>query len=178
MKIGGSERIGHPAREAFLALRDKTDELVEFMPNIEYMKVLEREETPPTVYLYNRWQGTNDDIPKVMRPFVGRDIMGWFDHARWNEETLSCEWQLEAVKEKDRELFECTGNTTLAPDGDGCVFTLAGDLIIHPEKFPGIPKFLARKVQEPVERFVVKLLSPNLTSIATAVRDYLDSRQA
>lgn len=173
-RIEVSVEIGYPPEAVFLAIRDRIETLSQYMPHVEYMKVLEREDDPPLTRINNRWQGTKDNLPKVARPFLSRDTVGWFDHAEWNAETYGCTWRIEPVKFK--KLFDCHGETTLAPTETGSQFTLVVNLTLHLEKVPGLPKFLARRVQGPVERFIADSLTPNLASLATAVQAYFDEQ--
>lgn len=175
MIIEGIHELTHPALLVFETLRDKTQELVAIVPNIEGMQVLERREEPPVVHLYNHWQGAEGDVPRIARPFVKKELISWKDRAAWNEETLRCTWQIEAAVGK--EIFTCEGGTSITPNGDDrCTFHLRGELAINHEKVPGLPKFLARKLKGPLERFITNRMSPNLTSMATAVQEYLDAR--
>lgn len=176
MKIEGTERLTHPARLVFATLRDTTPELAAYMPNIEKVEVLDRDERPPLTHLHNRWQGSNRDVPALVRPFVGKELVSWHDRATWNEEGLDCTWRIEAVVGK--ECFSCAGRTTITPEGDEhCLFTLAGELHVDPNHVPGVPRFLARRLQEPLERFIGNAIRPNLTSIAGAVQRYLDEHK-
>lgn len=176
MKIIGTRKLTHPATLVFETLRDRTPELVEILPNIESVEVLSREEDPPVVHLYNKWYGAEGDVPKVVRPFIKKELLSWFDRAAWNEEALECKWLIEAVLA--REIFSCSGHTVITPeDNDQCVFLLEGELQIDPDKIPGLPKFLARKLKNPVERFIANAMRPNLTNIASAVQEYLDGQR-
>jgi hypothetical protein len=175
MKIEGNQTLSHPALRVFETLRDRTPDLVSHLPNIDGVDVINREEDPPVVRLYNRWQGSQGDVPAVVRPFVKRELISWFDRAAWNEESLSCVWSIEAVV--GRECFSCTGTTTITAQGEGAShFNLQGELIIDPDKVPGVPRFLARKLRGPLERFIAKAISPNLTSVASAVQKFLDEQ--
>ena len=49
---------------------------------------------------------------------------------------------------------------------------------MNPDRVPGVPAFLARKLQDPLERFVGNAIRPNLTKIAGAVQRYLDEHPA
>jgi hypothetical protein len=175
MKIEGNEVLTHPALLVFETLRDKTQELVSIMPNIEKVEVLNRDEKPPVVHLYNRWHGAQSDVPSVLRPFMKKELLTWHDRAAWDSERLACDWQIEAAIGKD--FFSCEGTTNIVADGDArSTFSLRGELRVDPDHIPGVPRFLARKVKDPLERFIAKAISPNLTSIATAVQRYLDRR--
>lgn len=173
MKIRGNEKLTHPAPLVFETLRDRTPELVQLLPNIEHVEVLEERREPPLVHLYNKWHGAQSDVPAVIRPFVKKDLLTWFDRAVWNADELRCTWEIEATIGKD--FFSCEGSTTITPGGDDrCEFTLEGEMRIDPDKVPGVPRFLARRIKEPMERFIGKQMQPNLTGIATAVQRYLD----
>lgn len=177
MRIEATETLSHAAQLVFETVRDKTPELVEIMPNIERVEVLERREEGSTVHLRNRWQGSKSDVPAVIRPFASKDLSAWFDQAAWNSETLTCSWQIESIV--GREMFSCEGQTTIRATGDkSCSFELRGELTVDPNKVPGVPRFLGRKIQGPLERFIVGSVSPNLTGIAKAVQRFLDSQAA
>jgi hypothetical protein len=162
MKIGATRAISHPAQKTFEVLRDQQAELAQrYLPNIDSVEVLEREENPPHIRLYNRWQGSTGEVAKVIRPFISRELTCWFDDATWDSSSLSCQWRIQSAKAK--EVFECSGSTRIVPEGDDrCTFELVGELQVHPEKVPGVPGFLARKVREPIEKFVSDC--SNLTS--------------
>jgi hypothetical protein len=171
MRIDGTEHLTHSAKKVFETLRDRTQDLLGRMPNVEGMQVLSRDEKPPEVHLYNKWQGANREVPSILRPFIKKDLLAWFDRAVWNEERLDCTWKLEAV------CFTCTGRTVIAPKGEGSVFELEGDLRVDPARVPGVPTFLARKLQGPLEKFIAEALRPNLTTIARAVQQHLDEKR-
>lgn len=175
MKIEANEQLTHPAQLVFETVRDKQPELAAIMPNVETVEVLEQRREGSVVHIYNRWQGSKRDVPAVIRPFASKDLAAWFDRAAWDDETLSCAWEIEAIV--GREMFSCRGNTTIRPREGGCSFELRGELKVDPNKVPGVPRFLARKLQGPLERFIVNAVSPNLTSVASAVQKYLDEQQ-
>ena len=175
MEINASQTLSHPAQLVFETVRDKQPDLVSYMPNIASCEVLEREEGSPEVRLVNRWQATLDDLPRLLRPVVSPDLVSWLDRARWNDTTRSCTWELESLKAK--EIFACRGTTTISESGpSSCTFTVSGDLNIYTDKVPGVPRLLARKIREPLERFIAGSIRPNLTGVATAVQQYLDEQ--
>ena len=174
LRIDAKEHLSHPAERVFATLRDKTPELVVHLPNIESVEVLNRRDEPPRTHLINRWQAKNDDVPSILRPFVKKELLSWIDRAAWDAEKLSCDWEIEAVA--GRDCFSCQGSTQIAPDGEGrALFTLHGELRVDPDHVPGVPRFLARRIQEPLEHFIAAAMRPNLASIAIAVQRYLDA---
>lgn len=175
IEIEVTETIEQPAERVLHALRDRIAELAGYMPNIETMEIIEREERPPVVYMHNRWRGRKDSFPAIARPFLTRNLVSWFDHAEWDESTMSCSWRIEPIKAKT--IFSCSGSTALAPEeGDRCLFSLQARLELDLQRVPGLPRFLARRAQGPVERFVASSVQPNLSSLASAVAEYLAAK--
>jgi hypothetical protein len=173
--IQASSKLTHSARAVFETIRDKTPELADMMPSIESVEVLSREAEGSVVSLYNRWQGTKGDVPRVLRPFASKETTAWFDRAAWDESSLSCKWSIESVVAS--KMFSCTGGTQIIAEGDeSCTFKLAGELVVDPKHIPGCPGFLAKRLKDPFEKFIVNSISPNLTRIADAVQQYLDKQ--
>ena len=52
---------------------------------------------------------------------------------------------------------------------------VTGTLQVYPERLPGIPKFLGKRLAPQVEKFVVGLITPNLTDVAVGLQGYLDA---
>ncbi len=175
MQIGGKERVTHPAKEVFLAARDKMVDMLPYLPNVEGIEVVERTEESGMVTLLNHWKGSPDDVPKAMRAFVKPDMLRWKDYADWMEDDLCCLWRLETFVATG--FFECSGRTEMIPDGDdACFFTLEGNLSVYPEKIVG--RLLAKGVPSGmIEKFIANLLEPNLTSMAKAIQSYLDEKK-
>ena len=52
-----------------------------------------------------------------------------------------------------------------------------GDLIVDAKHIPGVPRLLAGKGRSAVEKFVVKLITPNLTDVNRGLEKYLEPRR-
>ena len=61
-----------------------------------------------------------------------------------------------------------------AYEGDVTIVQMSGEFVIHPEKVPGVPAFMARRLAPTLEKFVVGLLQPNLKRSNQAVESYLE----
>jgi len=172
MKFQLTDEIAHPLEDVFATLRDRLEELVPYLSNVDQIEVRERTEDGEVVTLENWWTGTSDDVPRVLRSFVKPDMLVWIDRARWDHDALRCDWQItlnalpEAVTAKGYNLYT-------EEDGE-TVIKMHGEFIVHPEKVPGVPTFVAKKAAPTLERFVVGLLEPNLRESNRAVGQFLD----
>lgn len=173
MRIDTDATIHHPRDVAFRAVRDHMVEVGEHMPNITRIDVLERSEPEAGVVDFvNVWYGEGA-IPAPVKPFIKADMLRWTDYARWDETDWSCEWRMETAFMADRvtcsgrNVYECIDETTTR-------LHIEGELGIDLAGFPGVPKIIAKRARPAVERFIVGLVTPNLTKTASAVDAYLD----
>lgn len=173
MRIDTDATIGHPRDLAFRTVRDNMVEVGEHMPNITRIEVLEREEPEPGVVEFvNIWHGEGA-IPAVAKPFIKASMLRWTDHARWDERDWSCEWRMETAFMTDR--VTCSGrNVYETIDESRTRLHIEGDIGIDLAGFPGVPSIVARRARPAVEKFIVGLITPNLTKTASAVDAYLD----
>ena len=174
MKLEVVGTIPFPPASVFATLRDNLEALAVQMENVEAVEVRERAESPSGLRQVARWEAAKQSVPAAFRPFVSRQMISWFDHAEWDEAALHCSWRIEPVKFS--KSFECSGATNLSEaDGGHCRIAFEADAQIHLERIAGIPKFIARRFQGPVERFIVKQLRPNFDAIIGALRAYLST---
>ena len=176
MEFTIEEVIAGPIDAVFSAMRDKLPDLVPFLPEVEKIEVLERRELGPgKVAFLNLWQGKADAAPKAVRPFVTSAMLRWKDHAEWDDGAKKVAWRLEPFN--FGSLFECKGEDlfTAMPDGRTRM-TIKGTLNIYPERIPGVPSFLAKRLRPDVEKFIVNLVTPNLRGVAGGLTRYLASR--
>lgn len=174
MRIDTDATIHHRRDIAFRALRDHMVEVGEHLPNITEIEVLERNEpSPGVVEFVNVWHGEGS-IPTIAKPFIKASMLRWTDYARWDESDWSCEWRMETAFMTER--ISCSGrNTYQTVDDDHTSLHITGDISIDLAGFPGVPSMVARRARPAVEKFVVGLITPNLSKTAEAVDAYLDS---
>lgn len=177
MRIDTDATIHHPRALAFRALRDDLVAVGEHLPNITGIEVLERKEPEAGVVEFvNVWHGEGS-IPTVARPFIKASMLAWTDYARWDEDDWSCEWRMETAFMTDR--VSCSGrNTYEVVDADHTRLHITGDIGIDLAGFPGVPSMVSRRARPAVEKFIVGLITPNLTKTADAVDAYLDAEAA
>lgn len=174
MKFNLTDEIAFPREEVFRTHRDCLVELIDYLPNVDEVVIESREVEGDVVKLLNRWKGASSDVPAPLRPVIKPDMLGWLDKATWDQSRYRCDWEItltalpEAVTAKGFNLF--------LEEGDETVIQMSGEFVIHPEKVPGMPAFMAKRLAPTLEKFVVGLLQPNLKRSNKAVEEYLEDQ--
>lgn len=171
MEIKADDWLDYPRETVFRALRDKLPEIAAFLPDIGRIVCKEHSVDGPRVRFLNEWRASAE-IPKIAQAFVKPEMLSWLDYALWNEEDWSTEWRLETRFFKDR--VKVGGRNYYTEEGGRTCVHIRGDLTIDARDFPGVPRLLQNKVAAEMERFIVKLITPNLTSMTKGLRKYLD----
>ena len=84
-------------------------------------------------------------------------------------------YQLQSFLAND--LFDARGKNYFSDLGDGRTeIKITCDVTIYPEKVPGVPRLLAKKVTPMIENLIEKLLAPNLTSLGEGLKKYYSSK--
>jgi hypothetical protein len=176
MKLYTEDTVAFPREDVYQAQRDDMVKLAAYLPNIERIEVLKREEVEGGVKLLNLWKAAAGEVPAVIRPFVKPEMMQWKDDARWYNDRFSCDWRLELgffteqVDIRGATRFEALG-------ADRCKVIIDGELKVDANNLPGVPRLLAGKIVGEVEKFVVKMITPNLTSVNRGLERYLAARK-
>ncbi|MEW6439798.1 MAG: DUF2505 family protein [bacterium] len=177
MKFESSQVIDFPVERVFTVVRDHLAELVPFMPNVDKIEIRSREPIDGgRIRIVNRWYG-RAEVPAIAARFIPPEMVGWVDTAVWDESRYSCQWQIEPLFM--RESVSCTGVNDYRREEAGrkTRLQITGDLSVRSKGLPGVPRLLERKVAEQIEKFVVRLLAPNLDRLARGVNDYLTKVQ-
>jgi hypothetical protein len=179
MKIEADARIPFPRALVYSTYRDRLPLLVPHLPNIRGIEVMEREDAPGGVEgvsrLLNLWRAEGE-IPKVAQGILKPEMLAWEDHARWDQNAWTCEWKV--VPRFFTDNVTCGGKNQFVDHGDACTLQIRGELDIDLKGVPGVPKFLAGKIAPMVEKFIVSLLTPNLTSVSDGLAKFLSEEAA
>ncbi len=175
MKFESSQIIPFPIEQVFYLVRDQLEELVPFLPNVNKIEAQSKEEEGEgKVRIVNRWHGKGE-IPKVARKLVSPDKLTWLDTAVWDDKERTCQWEITTMFFKEN--VACKGINYYSPEGENKTrLQITGDMTIRAKGIRGVPRLLEKKVSEQVEKFVVKLLTPNLESLAQGVTRYLKEK--
>jgi len=169
--------VSHPAALVLETMIERMHEIVPFLPSVTGIELVSREDVgSDQIRIVRRWQGTTDSAPGALRPFLTDEAMGWTDTALWTPSEYRVDWTLSTSLGK---LYDCSGTNYFEPDPDALETStrmrVTGVLQVYPERLPGIPRFLGKKLAPQVEKFVVGLITPNLTDVADGLQGYLDA---
>ena len=174
--------VSHPAALVLETMIERMEAIVPFLPNVESIETLERKRLKnERIRIRRRWQGEADSMPAALRPFLPRDILAWLDTAVWVPTEYRVEWAQSTCVAGVAQLYNCSGVNYFEPHPDDpqhrTRIRITGNLQIHPERLPGVPRFLAERLAPQVEKFIVGLITPNLTDLATGLQRYFDAQQ-
>lgn len=174
MKFEFKELIKHPRARVYDVLKNGLAAVVPLVPNVKSLKVLDRQELDNgETKIVNEWHGSPEGAPAIIRPFMKPEMNIWRDYAHWKDKEFLVHWRFEAPMFKN--LYSCSGTNYIDDDGQGGAWVrLTGELITYPERIPGVPKMLAKKIAPAVEKWLLNLVSPNLAEMPRAVGQYLD----
>lgn len=169
-----SEIINHPLEQVFAVYRDEMASLVPYMPNVDDIEVVDRQEMDGEVKLINRWK-VSGSIPRAVRPFFSDDMLSYLDHAHWLEAERTVSWFFELNALGDA--VDCRGINYFKPGSkEGTTeLILTGALKVDLAKVRGVPRLL-RRLAPTVESFVLERVKPNLSGVADAVERYLNEK--
>ena len=174
-EINVKNEVAFEREKVFRVFRDKLPDLLSYLPDVEDIQVLEREEIDEnTIKLLNLWQASYDQVPKAARGFIKPEMLKWKDHATWRQDEWVCEWVIEPDFLSDA--ISCQGKNTFIDKGDGKTeVIISGTLEIDVKKIKGVPKIGSAKIGKTVEDFAVPMISSNLSNVVKGVESYLQS---
>ena len=179
MDFQASSIVSRPAAVVLDLLIERLEEIVPFLPNVERIELLERTSLGDgRLRIVRRWQGKAGSVARVVQPFLSPALLAWIDTAVWTPAAGRVDWSHASCAASVAGLYDCSGTNFVEPDPDAPAgrtrLRIGGRLIVRPERLPGVPGFLGRRIAPQVEAFVVGLLTPNLTSLADGLQRYFD----
>jgi hypothetical protein len=172
MNLESSEIINRPIEEVYSLVRDNLPKLVPYLPNIDRIEVEKKEDIAGGKKLINHWYA-KAEIPSLIKKVISPELLSWKDYANWKDSKFLVEYKLESFLAND--LFDASGVNTFTKEGKGKTrLKINCEIIIYPEKVPGVPKFLAKKAMPIIEALLEKILAPNLTSLGKGLNKYFE----
>lgn len=172
MKFSLVDEIPHPRALVFSTHRDKLQELVPYLPNVASVATESRVVDGAVVRLVNLWTGASTDVPAPIRPLVKPEHLTWVDRAAWDQDRWRCDWEITLTALPDA--VTARGFNTFLEEGADTIIQMNGEFVIHPDRIPGVPAFVARAAGPALEKFVVGLLQPNLRKSNQAVQQWIE----
>ncbi|MBI3784708.1 MAG: hypothetical protein HY270_15050 [Deltaproteobacteria bacterium] len=182
MRFSNSASLSHPASLVLETMIDEMEAIVPFLPNVESITTEKSEKLADgRLRIVRRWMGSLHAAPAVVRPFLSPEWLGWIDTAVWSPAEFKVDWTHTPTVSHLAALYDCSGTNYFEPDpanpkASTCI-RIGGDLVVHPNALPGVPRFLADRMAPQVEKFVINLVTPNLTDLVEGLQRYLDRQQ-
>ncbi len=178
MEFDSETLVSHPAQAVLETMIDRMHDIVPFLDTVEAIEELSREDLGDgRLKIVRRWQGSESSAPPALAAFVTPEMLAWTDTAIWVPDEFYVDW---SIATSMSDLYECGGRNSFGPapsdPESSTLMRVQGTLTVYPDKVPGVPGFLARRLAPQVEKFVVNLLKPNLTDVANGLQGYLDDR--
>ena len=182
MRFNVTAAVSHPPEVVLETMIERMEEIVPFLPNVARITTLSSaRRRGGSIAIERRWEGSLDGIPAALRRFVSLQWAAWIDSALWTPAQYKVEWRQTAAVQRIADLYACAGTNYFEPDSrDPARVTrvrVTGELTVYPDAFPGVPGLFGRRLAPQLEAFVVRLLTPNLTDLASGLQRYLDERK-
>ncbi len=175
MRFTITDEIEFPRDVVYPTMRDRIEELIDYLPNVDSIEVLEREIDGDTHRYVKRWRASATEIPGLLRPIVKPEYLQWVDHATWDGAAFTTQWHHDLPFLSGA--LTARGLNRYIDEGDITVIELEGEFTIHPGRLTFLPGPLARKLAPALERFVVDMLKPNLRATNQAVEQWLEEQE-
>jgi len=171
-KIDIRDSIEFPRDTVYPTFRDHLVALKPYLPTVKDIVQKSYERDGDTVHIVNIWYGADEEIPAIASKFIKPEMLCWTDRATWHDDAQSCDWDMEVGFLK--EAISCSGTTYYREKGDRTEVNITGELRVDAAKIPGVPRLVAGKVGDAVEKFVVRMITPNLKEVNRGAEKYLD----
>lgn len=171
-KIDIRDAIAFPRDTVYQTFRDKLVELKPYLPTVKDIEQTSYERDGDDVKIVNIWYAADEDIPTVASKFIKPEMLRWTDRATWHDGAHACDWDMEVGFLQ--EAISCSGTTYYREKGEKTEVHITGELRVDASKIPGVPRLIAGKVGDAVEKFVVKMITPNLKEVNRGAEKFLE----
>jgi hypothetical protein len=164
-----------PVDAMWAAIRDRLDELVVQLDDIQSVTVEHRAELPDgRLSLINTWQA-KARLPAVLSSIIKPEALAWTDRATWDTAKHESAWQIELHFARERT--QCHGLTAFesAIGGRGTRVTFSGEFAMNAHSLPGVPALFESTVVFAAESFVTSLIPTNFRKLSIAAEKLVNS---
>ncbi len=163
-----------PVKVVYETLRDNLDDLVDYIPNISKIEVLERKKNKEGISILNKWYAKYQ-IPALVEKLIKIHEIAWLDRAQWASDSYTCEWSIEPLV--FQQYADVHGKNTYTTDGKYSTVKITGDITIDVSKHPLVPSLLKNRVNNEISRITLALIKPNFTKLIKGLEEYLKTEK-
>jgi hypothetical protein len=172
MILKNKEVIDRPLEEVYTLVRDNLPKIVPYLPNVEKIQVKSKKTKNNQTHITNHWFA-KAEMPSLIKNILKPEFFAWKDKAVWDNDEYKVEYDLESFYLND--LFTAKGVNTFKAKGENKTeFSIVCEIELYPEKVPGIPKFLAKKITPVINSLLEKIIGPNLSSLGKGIKKYYE----
>ncbi|HUH04529.1 MAG TPA: hypothetical protein VML75_21180 [Kofleriaceae bacterium] len=175
MKLECRDIINQPIDIVYPLMRDQLEVLVPYLPNVARIERIEAARNDAgKLAVVNHWYA-KAEVPGPVKKILKPEMFSWKDHAEWDDEARAVSYRLESFLAKD--LYDARGTNRLVAKGECTELHVSCDVIIHPDRVPGVPNFVLKKTLPVIESVIRQLLEPNLRSVGKGLTAYFADAQ-
>lgn len=172
MRIHSASVLPFPQSLVYETYRDRLSAIAEEMTDIRKIEVLARQRSEDgTLRVHNRWYA-EVTLPTVAERVVKQEWRQWDDHAVWKDADFVVDWTLDIPTFGDQ--VQCSGRNSFTNVDGGTRVSIDGDLQINIKKIPGVPSILLRRALPEVEKFIARMIAPNLQKVNESLQAVLE----
>jgi len=166
--------VKHPREKVWEVVRDRLDELVPYMDDIQSVAVQNKADMPDGIKeITNIWKA-DIQLPAILNSVIDSSMLSWTDRAQWQSDQTLCHWEIEPHFFPERT--RCTGFTRYEPaiGGRGTRITFEGQLDVSTQSISGMPTFIEGRAATAIESLVTTLIPKNFCKITSALSTLLN----
>lgn len=173
MNFDFAQPLATDPQTAFTVLHDRFTDLPTYLPNVLFIRELERQAPAAdgSVRTVHRWKADPELIPKLARSFLKPSLLEWVGNAHWQP----AQAQVNFVFHSDhfKGLYDCDGTFRILPRAGACDIRVDVRFDVYPERLPGVPKWIANRAAGVIESTLVGAVRPSLAALPQALTHLL-----
>ncbi|MDD9952447.1 MAG: hypothetical protein OXT67_12875 [Zetaproteobacteria bacterium] len=177
IQLEHTDYIASNADCVYQLVRDHLTELASYLPSVHKIEQIKSSQHSPTeTQIENHWYASVE-LPKLIATYIPENLMRWKDSAHWNDETKQVQYKLASFV--GNQLFSAEGTNEFLADGEQrMILKVSCQVEIHGDAIPGIPKILSRRATPMIEKLIERMIAPNITSLGSGIKSYLQEHEA
>lgn len=170
--VNHTHTVAVPPDLAWTTLHTRLPDMAPWLPHVDRIEVLKEQSISErrTSRDYS-WHVEDDLVPAIAKPFLREHMQALHSATLWHHDQQQVELQF--YVDTAPGLLDCSGHFALIPEGDNTLMTLQAEIVILPEKLPGLPALVGKGIRPTVERVVEDALRPALESLPEALEQLL-----